>query len=183
MQVIAGKYGGRKLKSLDSLSTRPTLARVKESMFSMLDAKVQDAVVLDLFAGSGALGLECISRGAKKVYFVDGNKAVKPILEHNLQRVKEDYQIIIGDYIFALQQLKRQKIKFDLVFLDPPYNSDYAKIAIKYLAEHKLLASQAIIAFESESKNCLPNEYSSFIILKNKPVGRANITLLEYCED
>ena len=91
MQVIAGKYKGRKLISIDSIKTRPMLARVKESIFAMIDEYIPNSTVLDLFAGSGALGLEAISRGAKKVYFVDLNKDIKKILDTNLRRVTEDY--------------------------------------------------------------------------------------------
>ena len=84
MQIITGKYRGRKLVSLDTKKTRPTLARVKESLFSMVDEKIAGATVLDLFAGSGALGIEALSRGAEKVYFVDNNVDAKKVIQTNL---------------------------------------------------------------------------------------------------
>lgn len=180
MNIITGKYRGRVLHSLESLKTRPTLARVKESTFAMIDDIIPDAVVLDLFAGSGALGIECLSRGAKKVYFVDNNPQAKQIILKNLIRVVEPYDIDIFDFQVALMTFKKQGLKFDLVFLDPPYQSDFGEIALDLMAELKLLNKGATIVYEEECKKTLQKEREEYIIKRCKSYGIASVTLLEY---
>ena len=183
MNIITGRYKGRVLYSLESLKTRPTLARVKESMFAMIDDKIPGATVLDLFAGSGSLGIECLSRGAKKVYFVDNNPEAKKIIYKNLIRVVEPYDIDIFDFQVALMSFKKQGLKFDLVFLDPPYQSDFGEIALDLMAEFKLLNKGATIVYEEEAKKALPKEREEYIIKRCKSYGLASVTLLEYVGD
>lgn len=180
MQVIAGKYKGRKLISLDTIETRPTLSRVKESMFAIIDEHLYDARVLDLFAGSGSLGFEALSRGAEEVVFVDNNPKYKNVLEKNLARVTEKHSIIIDNFDSALTRLSKINSKFDVVFLDPPYNSDFGDKAIKLLTHLKLLSKGAIIVYEQDSKKCLQNAPELFIIKKSKKYGLAQVTILEY---
>ena len=183
MQIITGKYKGRRLISLETERTRPTLARVKESIFAMIQGYITESTVLDLFAGSGAMGIEAISEGAKKVYFVDNNKEAKKIIDKNLVNIKEDCEIIILDFIDALYHFNKRNIKFDLVFLDPPYDSDFGEKAISLLKDLKLLEKDAIIVLEQESKKCLQNPISGFIIEKSRKYGIANVTILKYIED
>ena len=183
MQIITGKYKGRKLLSLDTEKTRPTLARVKESIFAMIQGNISDSVVLDLFTGSGAMGIESISEGAKKVYFVDNNIEAKKVLNKNLVNVKEDYEIFILDYQEALKSFKNMGVKFDLVFLDPPYKSNFGEKAISMLKDLKLLQKDAIIVLEENSKNCLQNSLNGFIIEKSRKYGIVNVSILKYIED
>ena len=103
MQIITGKYKGRKLVSTKEETTKPTLARVKESMFCVIADEIENKVVLDLFAGSGALGIECVSRGAKKVYFCDNNKDAINYLKKNLNNIKDDYVILEDDFQLLFQ--------------------------------------------------------------------------------
>lgn len=180
MQVIAGKYHGRKLISLETENTRPTLAKVKESIFSMVDEYVLDSTVLDLFAGSGALGIEAISRGAKKVYFVDNNKNAKSVIEKNLKNVKEDFSIEISDFSSALDKFATLGVKFDMIFLDPPYKSNFALEALNILAKKNLLCDGAIVCLEYEGANRLQSFPECYIIKKNKTHGIAGIVILEY---
>ena len=180
MQVIAGKYKGRKLISIDSIKTRPMLARVKESIFAMIDEYIPNSTVLDLFAGSGALGLEAISRGAKKVYFVDLNKDIKKILDTNLRRVTEDYEILISDYVDTLNEFKRRGIKFDLILLSPPYKSSFGLDSLSRLASYNLLKPNAVVAYEFETKKLLPNIEEKYIIEKTRNYGTASFVLLKY---
>ena len=119
MNISTGRFKGRRLESVDSLSTRPTLARVKESLFCMLDGAIEGKTCLDLFAGSGALGIEAISRGAKKVVFVDSSRDALRVLNKNLRGMEEWAQVIENDFVSALAGLRG--VKFDVVFLDPPY--------------------------------------------------------------
>lgn len=178
MQVITGKYRARRLESLDTDGTRPTLARVKESIFSMIDYKIAGSVVLDLFAGSGAMGIEAISRGADKVFFVDNNPKARAVLTRNLKNVNEPFDIFIGDYLDALNNFKRQNLKFNLVFLDPPYASNFGELALSFLYKNGLLNNGALVVFEQEGKNCLQNSPEGYIIEKSKKYGTASVCLL-----
>ncbi len=183
MQVIAGKYRGRKLVSLDSDSTRPTLQRVKESLFSMIDSKILGSNVLDLFAGSGALGIEALSRGACSATFVDSNPAVKKVLETNLARIGEPHEIRIGEFSGVLNEFKTEARKFDLVFLDPPYKSNFGAEAMRLLAENNLLNQNAMIVFEQEGKKVLQNVVKGYIIQKVRDYNSASLTILSYIGD
>ena len=124
MKVISGLLKGRNIKGFDIDGTRPTMDRVKESLFSIIQSYINDAIVLDLFAGSGNLGIEAISNGCKKCYFVDKNKIACNVIKENISNFKIDNGTVINDdYMNALNNLK--DIKFDLIFLDPPYKYDY----------------------------------------------------------
>ena len=126
MRVISGKAKGTKLGTIEEQSTRPTLDRVKESLFNIINTKIEDSIVLDLFAGSGALGIECISRGAKQVYFCDKSKQAINQIKQNLIKTRFEQQAVIfqNDYINCLKECAQKQIVFDLIFLDPPYAND-----------------------------------------------------------
>lgn len=180
MQIITGKYRARKLVSVDSTGTRPTLARVKESVFNLIQSKIEGRVVLDLFAGSGAFGCECISRGAKNVFFVDAEpKAIKAI-EINTKNMKEEFKIIKSDYLSALSNFEIQKVKFGLVYLDPPYKSDFAVKSLEKLAGLDLLENEATIVVEHEFQNDLQNIPDCYIIEKSKKYGIAYVDVLKF---
>lgn len=177
MQIITGKYKGRKLYSTPKETTKPTLARVKESMFCVIDGEIENKVVLDLFAGSGALGIECISRGAKKVYFCDIDKDAIAFLKKNLKNVKEDYSIYDGDYVGAISSIKEG---LDLVLLDPPFASDYGEKAIYLLTSHNKLNDGALIVFEHSAQKCLPTALKNCIIEKQKIYGSVCVSFIRY---
>ena len=180
MQIITGKYRARKLLAVDAQSTRPTLARVKESIFNLIQWKIENAVVLDLFAGSGAFGAECISRGAKKVYFVDHEqKAIKTIKE-NTRNMTEDFEILNMNYIDAIQKFSNQNLKFDLVYLDPPYKSEFAINSLNVLAQKDLLCDGATVVVEHASQNDLQNLPECYIIEKSKKYGIAYVDILTF---
>ena len=120
MRVISGKYKGRKLDGFDIDGTRPTMDRVKESLFGTIQNYVKGADTLDLFAGSGSLGIEALSMGANKCWFVDNNKLVIDILNKNLKGI-DDANVMRNDYYEALNYFKKNNITFDLILLDPPY--------------------------------------------------------------
>jgi 16S rRNA (guanine(966)-N(2))-methyltransferase RsmD len=145
MRIISGKYRGRKLKEFDLSSTRPTIDRVKEAIFNLIQFDVCDAVVLDLFSGTGALGVEAISRGAKKTYLIDNNDKAIQIIKDNTKNMTEDFEIVKSDY----ETFLAKNIKFDIVFLDPPYATDFGIKAIKYIIENKMLNKQGVIVFET----------------------------------
>ena len=169
MQIITGKYRARKLKAVDSDSTRPTLARVKESIFSILPLSHEGYSTLDLFAGSGAYGIESLSRGAKKTYFVDASGQAIKAISQNTRNIKEDYEIIKSDCFDALKELSSKGVKFDLVFLDPPYASDLGEKVIAFIESHQMLNDKGIIVYEHlNDKKLLPKLFKRYIIIMSK---------------
>ena len=154
MRIISGTMRGTKLYTLEGDNTRPTLDRVKEALFSKINFELQDATILDLFAGSGALGLEALSRGAEKVFLCDNSRDAIKIINQNIEKTKtkDKVSLLNMDYKKALEELRIQKIKFDIVFLDPPYKTDFAENATKYIVENKLLKEDGFIVLETDEK-------------------------------
>lgn len=159
-------------------TTRPTLARVKESIFNLISYKVADAVVLDLFAGSGAFGAECISRGSKKVYFTDMATSAIETIKKNTKNMVEDFEIIKSDYTSALAKFGAEGKKFDIIYLDPPYKSDYAVRSLELIQKLNLLADDGLIIVEHESENDLQNAPSCYIIKTQRKYGIAYVDIL-----
>ena len=148
MRVISGKYRGLVLAEFNGKDIRPTADRVKESLFNILAFKITGARVLDLFCGSGSLGIECLSRGAKFVHFNDISPASIAVLNKNLSRLRgEKYSVSTGDWA---ECLKRQKEKFDIVFVDPPYADDCGIRAVEELAARKLIYSGGVAVYERD---------------------------------
>lgn len=147
MRVISGKYKGKKLNGFNINGTRPTMDRVKESLFAMIQNDLKDSVCLDLFAGSGALGIEALSNGAKKCYFVDHNRKVISILKENLDKI-ENGIILAMDYKEALSYMKDANINFDLIFLDPPYHEALLSSTIDLIEKYQLLKKDGILVCE-----------------------------------
>jgi 16S rRNA (guanine966-N2)-methyltransferase len=117
VRVISGVLKGKILKGHDLEGTRPTMDRVKESLFAMIQNNIKDSVCLDLFAGSGSLGIEALSNGAKYVYFIDNKKRAIEIIKDNLKNVDNKHEILLNDYRKALDYFKNNNIHFDLIFL------------------------------------------------------------------
>lgn len=151
MRVISGTAKGCKLSSIDDISTRPTLDRVKEPLFSIIQNHLQEANVLDLFAGSGALGIESLSRGSKHCTFCDKSYKSIQMLKENIRktRMEEKSTILNQDY---KKCLKEQKEQFDIIFIDPPYKQDIAVDAIKTILNLHLLAKDGIIILETDEE-------------------------------
>lgn len=177
MQIISGKFARRKLVAPNTAETRPTLARVKESIFSMIQNKIPESSVLDLFAGSGAYSAECASRGASEVILVDSSVEAKKAIEKNLKGM--NYQLLQLPAEHALARLKNQDKCFDIIFLDPPYDSDLGFVSLCKIARYNLLKKDGIVIFETRTKNDLPKIPKSFIIAKDKTYGTARVLILE----
>lgn len=182
MRIISGKYRGTKLFTLEGLNTRPTLDRVKESLFNILNFDLQNAVVLDLFSGSGALGLEALSRGAKEAFLCDNSRAAVNIIRKNVQKLKLEAftNIINKDFEKALQDLHIKNKKFDIIFLDPPYESNFAEIAVKKIIEFELLTENGIIVLETDNiEKVHKNLEGSLIpIYDERKYGRVHLIFL-----
>lgn len=174
MKVIQGKHKGTILKGFDIDGTRPTMDRVKESLFAMIQDKIKDSIVLDLFSGSGNLGIEALSMGAKKCYFVDKNSIACKTIKENLDKVKEDGEVVKLDYLDAL---KTFDTKFDFIFLDPPYNTDYINKSIELITEYGLLNNHGYIVCETNDINKVakPNNY---VVYKERKYGDKIVIIL-----
>ena len=165
MRIISGKYRGKKLKEFELNTTRPTTDRVKESVFNLIQFDVVDAVVLDLFSGTGSLGIEAISRGARKTYLVDKNIEAIKIIKDNLKGIDGNYIVENNDYINFLNNVNE---KFDIVLLDPPYQTDYGTNAIEMLIKNNLLKPNAIIIFETSYDKKIDLILEGFDVKKKK---------------
>ncbi|MBQ6554015.1 MAG: 16S rRNA (guanine(966)-N(2))-methyltransferase RsmD [Firmicutes bacterium] len=150
MRVISGSARGLKLKAPDGLNTRPTTDRIKESLFNIIAADLFDICFLDLFGGSGGIGIEALSRGARKAYFADSSRKSIDIINDNLKRARLDDKAVVlnCDFRQALSRIKAEGEKFDIIFLDPPYNTTLAADAARLITELGLLADDGYIIAE-----------------------------------
>lgn len=176
MRVVAGKYRGKKLKEFELSSTRPTLDRVKEAIFSVIQFDILNSVVLDLFSGTGALGIEAISRGAKKVYFIDKEKSAIKIINENLKNINEDFEVVNKDYMLFLQN--NTHLKFDIVLLDPPFASDMGELAINFLIENDMINKNGIIVFEKSIDKKYEKIFENYEI-KIKKYGTVEVLFIK----
>ena len=170
MRIISGKYKGKKLQGFDIEGTRPTIDRVKESLFAMIQTHIPKSIVLDLFAGSGALGLEAISNGAKTCYLIDNNINAINKIKENAKNMDEDIKIIHIDY---KKFLKETNQKFDIIFLDPPYKNKQLNKALKIIEEKDLLNQNGIIVCEYE----IEEPITSLKLLKEKSYNTKKIKI------
>lgn len=164
MRVISGKYKGKKLDGFDIDGTRPTMDRVKESMLASIQNYIKDSIVLDLFAGSGSLGIEALSMGSLECTFVDHNKIVYDILKKNTQGIGGSI-IIKSDYKDALNTFKNNNKKFDIILLDPPYSLNLINDCLEKIYEYDLLNDNGIIVCEYETEKV---DSDKFELLKEK---------------
>lgn len=180
MRIIAGECRGLKLHTLKGQHTRPTGARVKEAVFSSLQARLPGAVVLDLFAGSGNIGIEALSRGAKEVYFVENNKSAFAIIKKNLAMTpfQEQGQLIFADGLNVLKELSGRVI-FDIIYIDPPYQSDFYDRVLKIMETYDLVAKNGIIVLESAKSSSFSCNDKVFLHDKTKIYGDSRITYLK----
>ncbi len=182
MRVISGTARGTKLNSIEELSTRPTLDRVKESLFNIVQPKIEDSVVLDLFSGSGAIAIEFLSRGCGKAYLCDkSNKAIE-MIRQNLEktRLQKNAVVINKDYKKCLQDLAKQNITFDIIYIDPPYKDDIAVDATEMILSLKLLKEEGIIIVETDEKDREVDNLKKLDIqiYDIRKYGRANLIFL-----
>ena len=179
MRIISGLKRGLKLKSLEGSDTRPTLDNVKEAIFSMLFDSVNDALVLDLFAGSGALGLEALSRGAKKAVFVDSNPKACSVVRANIESAgfTEAASVVKKDAMEFLAEAGRKGEKFSLIFLDPPYALELLDKVLDLISQSSILMDNGFIVCEFD--NGTKPDIKSFNLVKDKRYGRVCVNILE----
>ena len=176
MRVITGKARGINLKTPEGMQTRPTTDRVKEALFSVIHFDVPGARVLDLFGGTGQLGIEALSRGAKRAVFVDESEKACKLIRENLKRTRleQEATVLRGDY---LAYLGRCTEKFDIILLDPPYAEVFLENALKRITEIDILETGGIIVTERPLGKELPYDFEGYTRSKDYKYGNTLITL------
>lgn len=176
MRVITGKARGVLLKTPEGMATRPTADRVKEALFSIIQFDLPGAVVLDLFAGTGQLGIEALSRGAKRGVFIDKSEDACKIVRENLRRTKfeQDATVIRADH---LEYLRRCKESFDIIFLDPPYAEVFLEDSLKMITEIDILRYGGIIVAERPLGKEIPCDLPGVIRSKDYKYGKTVLTI------
>ena len=176
MKIVSGTYGGRPLKTLEGKTTRPTSDKVRGAMFNMIGPYFDGGRVLDLYAGSGGLSIEAVSRGMEQAVLVEKDRRAQAIIASNIQMTKEShkFQLLKMEAHQALNQLQGT---FDLVFLDPPYAKEQIVADIEALAERGLLGEEVMVVCETDKAVDLPEEISCLGIWKEKIYGNSKVTV------
>ena len=176
MRVITGSARGVQLKTPEGMVTRPTTDRVKEAMFSIIHFEIPGAAVLDLFGGTGQLGIEALSRGAKSAVFVDAGEPACRLIRENLKRTRLEGQarVVRSDY---LDYLSRTGEKFDIIFLDPPYAEVFLENALNRITEIDILRTGGIIVTERPLGKELPWEFPGYQRSKDYKYGKTLLTI------
>lgn len=179
MRIITGDFKGRRLEMPENNDIRPTTEKVKEALFSIIAGNLYDAVCVDLFSGTGNLGLEALSRGAAKCYFADNSRASIELTKRNIAMCKaEEWSVVVaGDYEKMLNYLAAKGEKVDVFFLDPPYKKGLYENCFGKIAELGILADEGIIVAEHPSKDDFADEICGFTKLKEKSYGSIGITI------
>ncbi len=178
MRIISGKARGTKLYTLEGMVTRPTLDRVKESLFNIIQNEIVGSVFLDMFSGSGAIGLEAASRGAKKTILCEKNKEAISVIKKNIEKTHLDVKLYEIPYEKMLNSLDE---KLDIVYIDPPYKTDLAYESVKKLLDLNLLNDESLVIIETDEEERVLkqiNELEIEIINKRK-YGRVHLIFLK----
>lgn len=179
MRIIAGEYGGRPLNGLVGEDTRPTSDNIKETMFNFIGPYFEGGVVLDLYAGTGALAIEAISRGAAEAYLIDQNAVAFETINKNIEMTKapEKFNVFKGNAANHLIMLMHKQLQFNLIFLDPPYKEQTIVSDIEWLLEHEMIAERALITCETHSSVELPEEIGDLTVYKKRHCGKTLLTI------
>lgn len=180
MRVIAGIAKGHKLQAPEGIDIRPTTDRIKETLFNILSPDLMDCRFLDLFSGTGSIGIEALSRGAKTTVFVDQSMDSKKIIDYNLLHTKlyEKAKIYTENVLCAVKRLGEIKEKFDIIFMDPPYNKDYVYETLTTINTSNIIDSKGYIVIEHETNEQwkIPKEFNIF---KEKVYKKTTMTFIE----
>ncbi len=179
LRIIGGEWRSRKLQFIDAPGLRPTPDRIRETLFNWLQGKTHNANCLDLFAGSGALGLEALSRGAKNVVFIEKNAVIANKLKENLALLKADTTVIISDALSYINNETKAKEVFDVIFLDPPYRLGLIEKSLSNLIEKKLLNESTLIYLEHEEEESFDWAEFGLVVLKQASAGQVKSFLVK----
>lgn len=181
MRIIGGKARGTKLYTLEGDNTRPTLDRVKESLFNIIQRDIPESIFLDLFSGSGAIGLEAVSRGAKKAILCDKSKEAIKIIKKNIEKTHLENQIEL--YQLPFEKLLNDKIeeKIDIIYIDPPYKTDFVYNAIKIILDKNLIKEDSIIIIETDEEERIIKQIEklNIEIVNQRKYGRAHLIFVK----
>lgn len=182
MRVITGSARGKRLKELEGMETRPTTDRVKEGLFSAIQFEIEGRKVLDLFAGTGQLGIEALSRGAASCVFVDRRADTVKLVRENLKltELSDRARVVAGD---SMEYLSTQREKFDLIFLDPPYEAGLLESALAQIARFDILTPHGIIAAEAPSDKTLPALAAPYRSSRTYRYGKIGLTIYRRAGD
>lgn len=181
MRIITGSAKGRKIKAPEGLDTRPTADRVKQSIFNIIALKIREAKVLDLFAGTGNLGLEAISQGASSCTFVEHNKTTFGILNENIEMLNFNSRVekYNGEAIASLGNLANKGRDYDVIFLDPPYGKGLIEAALIEIDKKNMLTQDGLIVSEYDVNDVIPEKIGGLKIYRTIKYGRTKISLWE----
>lgn len=173
MRVITGTAKGHRLKAPKGMATRPTADRVKEALFNLLGDRVFDARFLDLFAGTGSIGIEALSRGAELAVFIETSSQALQVIRENLSHtgLAERSEIYRQDVLIALEMLGKQFRTFNLIFIDPPYLKCYEEKVLQKINDMNLLLADGIVVVESSKKDLLPDQVGQLIMCRCEKYG------------
>ena len=180
VRVIAGTAKGHKLDVPRGLTVRPTPDRAKEALFNIIGGRIVDSCFLDLYAGSGAIGIEALSRGAHEVVFVEKRPNVARIIERNLVRTgfEEDARIVLADAAQALEMMGRESRVFDLIFADPPYNAKKAPGILQIIGRKEVLNENGLVVWEHASAVRIPANIGKLVSVKEVRYGDTSFAFL-----
>jgi 16S rRNA (guanine966-N2)-methyltransferase len=178
LRIISGEFRGRKLEKLEGMDIRPTTDRVKESLFNMLGARLFDCVFLDLFAGTGGIGIEAYSRGASKIVFIDESTKSIKVLKSNLEMLMllDKVEVYNTDYINAINKLALDNRKFDIIFIDPPYLKGFAQNALIHINDNNLINENGIIVIEHDIQDKMPESVGNLNLQRQKKYGNTMLS-------
>ena len=181
MRVAGGQFKGRKLKTVSGLFTRPTTDKIRQSIFNILMNDIEDKDVLDLFAGSGALGIEALSRGADSATFVENGHRQVEILKGNLVSLELPKSIVKLDYKSACQKLHDENRQFDLIFADPPYEKYLPDQIAETVHQYNLLRQNGFLILEHKTGEQVKDD--RFVLIKARKFGQTEVTFYVRKED
>ncbi|MCX6825888.1 MAG: 16S rRNA (guanine(966)-N(2))-methyltransferase RsmD [candidate division Zixibacteria bacterium] len=174
MRITGGTYRGRPIKTLSNVAIRPTSDKIRQAIFNILMNDIEEKSVLDIFAGSGALGIEAFSRGAHSAVFVEIGHPQAEMIGYNLKTLSLNAEIVEADYVKACRLLNERGLKFDIIFADPPYAKVTPSEIIEVILEYGLLGAEGFLIIEHKSGADIAND--KMIILKNRKFGQTEVT-------
>ena len=180
MRIISGTLKGRRLVTPKGLSLRPTSDRVKESMFNILGNEVNGKVILDLFAGTGNLGIEALSRGAKRVTFVEKDRVAIRLIHKNLItcKMEDRSEVLVNDVNQAIEILRGKGVRFDLIFIDPPYEKGLIQKTIERVCLERIYHDDSILVIEHHRRESLADISGPWSVIRQRRIGETVLSFL-----